>query len=75
MTKQQIIDALNEFTDDPNEEIFGYWEDHFCTIHDVVMRAHDIYEEKLPPSYPDPHFRMVPLHIKSSSNKICIDSW
>ena len=25
MTKQQIIDALNELTDDPNEEIFAFW--------------------------------------------------
>lgn len=37
MTKQQIIDKLNELTDDPNEEIFGWWDGCVWNINDISL--------------------------------------
>ena len=42
MTKQQIIDQLNALTDDPNEEIFGYWDDRVWEIHCITEEWDEI---------------------------------
>ena len=73
MTKQQIIDQLNALTDDPNEEIFGYWDDHFWEIHDITIQTHTIYKTTECPKYPDPAFQYKAPEIVASSEKICID--
>lgn len=73
ITKQQIIDKLNELTDDPNEEIFGFWDDNVWEIHDITIQSYSTYAEKGAPPYSDPQFRHVPLHITASYKKICID--
>lgn len=74
MTKQQIIDLLNELTDDPNEEIFGFWDDNAWEIHDISVLIENIYSEaKVAPSYSDPNFRCTERRLTGSYKKVCID--
>lgn len=37
MTKQQLINQLNALTNDPNEEIFGWWEGATQKIHGLSL--------------------------------------
>ncbi len=46
ITKQQLIDKLNELTDDPNEEIFAFWDDCVWEIHDISITDQEQWDHE-----------------------------
>lgn len=66
MTKQQIIDTLNVFTDDPNEEIFVFSEDWVLEINNISWYAQEIWQ--LPKNWRERR-RMI-----GAVPRICLDA-